>query len=244
MSDKPTGSEFFNKAKLARKLIGLTQRQLAADLSRAQRDISFIENGQRDKLVPHDYMAYLHQKGIDLNWLYEPDPAEEVSREASFRKAFRTEPATMPSPQGVATYFLVRYDEAGRLVKTPEQKLVAEFDRFPLPGLAAGKEPLIGFVLGKDTPPWQAEDIVICRSIALSALRRGIDYLVIAEGRLSTRRIEQEITSGSERYVHWIDDKMPKKNIQQVWEPLRSIVGSIGNPRGLAPWEQQERQRW
>ncbi|MGB3182928.1 MAG: helix-turn-helix transcriptional regulator [Cyclobacteriaceae bacterium] len=232
MADKLIGPYFFEKLKLSRKLIGLTQRQMAADLGRKQRDVSLIENGVRNKLIPHDYIAYLHSKGIDLNWLYDPEDIDSMDEEELKHRAFKH--------KGKAVYYLVHRNKVDRLIKAPENEWPRHFMSVPLPGIAAdGQNPYVGFVVGKDTPPWQAEDIVICRRVQPTNLKPGADYLVISNRQVTSKTMGGGPASGSDEYIHWLDNKMPVKNIDQLWEPVRSLVGSIGSPMRAASFERQ-----
>ncbi|MGB3183672.1 MAG: helix-turn-helix domain-containing protein [Cyclobacteriaceae bacterium] len=232
-------SEFSDKAKRIRKLLGITQKEIAETLSRPPRDISQIENGHRPKQVPHDYMAFLHDKGINLNWLYDPEKKLDGDIKDVMRYAIQEGEPVAPPPvaKGATPYYLVRYDEVGKLTATGDDELAGIFNTYELPGLAGSHMPYVGFVVGKDTLPWQAEDIVICHRTEPEYMAAGAVYLVIADNTLTARYLKTPLKSRSDRTIHWVDSSTPVKEIQQIWEPLRSIVGSTRNPRGRALWE-------
>lgn len=227
MAEELIGENFFKKLKIARKLIGLTQRQMALELNRKQRDISLIENGIRNKLIPHDIISYLYAKGIDLNWLYDPTDSDSMTEEEVELKAFRH--------KGKAVYYLVRLNQIPDFYKCASDELVYHFEVHSLPGITADPDKIyVGFVVGKDTSPWQAEDIVICRKAQLSQLKAGADYLLVTSKQVVSKTLAEVPNASSDEYIHWLDGKIPIKNTDQIWEPIRSLVGSIGNPLGAA----------
>lgn len=78
----------FSKLKQARELLNLTQGGIAEAVSTflgadneantlSQKEVSKLENGQR-AFIPNGYIAFLLQKGIDINSLYD-DSIERVS---------------------------------------------------------------------------------------------------------------------------------------------------------------------
>jgi transcriptional regulator with XRE-family HTH domain len=65
---------FLRKVKEARKLLKLTQNQLAEAIGFDQKDVSNIENGNRQH-IPIQYISFLLEKGVDVNSLYNPSEA-------------------------------------------------------------------------------------------------------------------------------------------------------------------------
>lgn len=60
---------FLEKIKNARKLLKLSQSQLAEAIGMAQKDVSNIENGSR-QYIPIQYISFLQERGIDIRSLY------------------------------------------------------------------------------------------------------------------------------------------------------------------------------
>lgn len=67
---------FFNKLKEARKLLSLSQTEMADSTGISQRDVSQIENGGKE-FIPTSYIQFLNKKGVDLSTLYD-DNIKEV----------------------------------------------------------------------------------------------------------------------------------------------------------------------
>ncbi len=68
--------ELHEKLKLIRKLLGLTQEQMAKQSNIPRKEISLLETGDR-KFVPKEYIIFLIKNNIDINSLYD-DAIEEV----------------------------------------------------------------------------------------------------------------------------------------------------------------------
>lgn len=58
-----------DRLKEARIKLGLTQTEAAEGCNMVQRDISRLENGKA-QFIPIPYIQFLHNKGVNLNWLY------------------------------------------------------------------------------------------------------------------------------------------------------------------------------
>lgn len=61
--------DLFKRLKLCRKQLGFSQAQMALKSNFEQKDISRFENG-KVKFIPIPYIIFLHEQGINLNWLY------------------------------------------------------------------------------------------------------------------------------------------------------------------------------
>lgn len=62
----------YNKLKLIRKLLSLSQAEIERETGLSQRDISQLENGKK-KFIPTAYIQYLNKRGIPLELLFDDD---------------------------------------------------------------------------------------------------------------------------------------------------------------------------
>lgn len=71
----------FDKLYLARLLLNLNAKDTAAKAGTTQMTISLLERGER-KNIPINYLKFLHEQGIDINWLLN----EEEDIDSGYRK--------------------------------------------------------------------------------------------------------------------------------------------------------------
>ncbi len=65
---------------IARTLLALNQREAAEQAGIAQTIISLLERGEK-KFIPTEYLQFLYNKGVDLNWLFnEKNHSAEIFR--------------------------------------------------------------------------------------------------------------------------------------------------------------------
>src|ERR1700677_2313749 len=64
------------RLKIARKLIGYSQKDAAIRAGLEQKDISLLETGGK-KFIPNEYIQFLYNEGIDINSIY--NDSENVS---------------------------------------------------------------------------------------------------------------------------------------------------------------------
>lgn len=235
MNDKSIEPYFFEKLKVARKLIGRTQRQMSYDLGRSQRDISAIENGVRRKMISHDYMMYLYDYGIDLNWLYAQEPIEDITPEKAESKAFRIKTRL--------TFSMVPFGEVHKLSRIEKKKdLPKYFEEFHLPGLSPNtRDTYVGFISGNEDDPFQAGEMIICRATELDDLIPGRIYFIITEGKLKAVEMGDREATGSDKYIHWVEGKILRNDIIQVWEPVKSLSDFNAGSRGIAALDRLRR---
>lgn len=62
----------YNKLKLIRKLLSLSQTEIEKETGLSQRDISQLENGKK-KFIPTSYIQYLNKMGVSLDMLFDDD---------------------------------------------------------------------------------------------------------------------------------------------------------------------------
>lgn len=62
----------YNKLKLIRKLLSLSQTEIEKETGLSQRDISQLENGKK-KFIPTSYIQYLNKIGVSLEMLFDDD---------------------------------------------------------------------------------------------------------------------------------------------------------------------------
>src|SRR5450432_2238198 len=74
----------FDKLYLARLLLSLNARDIAIQAGITPVTISLLERGER-KNIPAEYIKFLYEKGIDINWLF--DDNENIT--LGYRKDFR-----------------------------------------------------------------------------------------------------------------------------------------------------------
>ncbi|MFA0964895.1 helix-turn-helix domain-containing protein [Roseivirga sp. BDSF3-8] len=219
MDGKNIGPYFFKKIKMVRKLLGRTQRQVSYDLDRSQRDISAIEKGVRDKMVPHDLLNYYYENGVDLNWLYLEEDAEAITYEAAEKKAFRV-------INGLR-YYRVPQDDVDKLIRlTDEADYPKHFKLCEVALTARVTDTYVGFLIVNDLPPYQAGDEIICRKSGLTDLKRDNEYLLITGGQLVSVKSGDRKPASSDKYVHWVDGKMLMRDVQQMWEPVKRLAGA------------------
>ena len=71
-----------DKLKAARKLLNLTQTEMAKGIGVPQKVISLIESGKRDH-IPTEYFYFLIENNIDLNKLFLKDGSVEFIKESN-----------------------------------------------------------------------------------------------------------------------------------------------------------------
>lgn len=70
---------FLVKIKQARKLLKMSQAQMAEAVGLAQKDVSNIESGVR-QYIPNQYISFLYKNGIDIVGLFNPDVEDLMHR--------------------------------------------------------------------------------------------------------------------------------------------------------------------
>ncbi len=65
------------RLKQSRKLLKLTQEEIAVEIKLKQKDVSRFENG-KVKFIPNHYLVFLFEKGINLNWLFTGEGASWI----------------------------------------------------------------------------------------------------------------------------------------------------------------------
>ncbi|XOD67303.1 MAG: helix-turn-helix domain-containing protein [Flavobacteriales bacterium Tduv] len=62
----------FEKIKQVRKVLKMSQKELAETIGVSQKDVSLLENGKKE-FIPRKYFEYFLSQGIDLNSLFYED---------------------------------------------------------------------------------------------------------------------------------------------------------------------------
>ncbi len=62
----------FDKLYLGRLVLGLNRKDAAEQVGTTQVGISLLERGER-KNIPAEYLQFLYDNGIDMNWLFSHD---------------------------------------------------------------------------------------------------------------------------------------------------------------------------
>ena len=70
--NKLIAMDVFDKLYIVRKLISLNQKDAAEKSGLKQSTISTLERGDKNSL-PSNYINFLYQNGIDLNWIFSSD---------------------------------------------------------------------------------------------------------------------------------------------------------------------------
>ncbi|MGB3183374.1 MAG: S24 family peptidase [Cyclobacteriaceae bacterium] len=76
MSENGYAVQTFEKFRLVRKSLGYTQEEAADQMNVRQRDISLLEKGGK-KFFPFEYIQFLHNEFVDLNWFFNGKPIKE-----------------------------------------------------------------------------------------------------------------------------------------------------------------------
>lgn len=76
MSENGYATQAFEKFRLIRKSLGYTQEEAAEKMDVRQRDISLLEKGGK-KFFPMEYIQFLHNEFVDLNWFFNGKPIRE-----------------------------------------------------------------------------------------------------------------------------------------------------------------------
>lgn len=63
--------QFHEKLFIIRKLLALNQKEAANQSGINSAVLCMLEQGDKD-VVPFDYFKFLYQKGIDINWFFNP----------------------------------------------------------------------------------------------------------------------------------------------------------------------------
>ncbi|MGB3180462.1 MAG: helix-turn-helix transcriptional regulator [Cyclobacteriaceae bacterium] len=226
MDGKRIGPYFFVKIRIVRKLLGRTQRQVAYELGRSQRDLSLVENGIRDKMAPHDLLNYYYENGVDLNWLYEQEDEENITYQSAELKAFRT--------KNGLSYFRVRQAEAEKLLSTTSDNYSKYFEQIEVPLKARISDTYVGFRIEHSLSPYTKDQVVICRKTALPDIKPDHNYLLIIDGKLVSRRSGDRKPANSDKYVHYVDGRVQIKDIEQMWEPIQQQVQPDDNAKESA----------
>ncbi|PJJ48431.1 helix-turn-helix domain-containing protein [Hymenobacter chitinivorans] len=123
------------KLRTIRQEFNMTQLELAQASGLSQRDISQLENGRKEGL-PKEFIHFLHNRGVDLNWLFtDPEAAEVTTTVAGGKpkKYLTQEPSVALAAEEPAGYGLSRPSrpaaEAGATLRLVAREQLAEYPR-------------------------------------------------------------------------------------------------------------------
>src|SRR5215472_10396012 len=77
----------FDKLYLARWLLSLNKKDMAKQAGITQMAISLLEHGER-KNLPADYIKFLYEQGIDINWLFSDNNDISLAIRKNFHESF------------------------------------------------------------------------------------------------------------------------------------------------------------
>lgn len=237
--------ELGEKLRAIREALQMNQAAIATQIGRQQRDISDLEQGKR-KTVPTEYIQYLNTEGLDLNWLFNPEPLREPD---PYLLQYRRQRAAgvvpslggdVPTTRMVPRHFMEEYPTRHTEMSFLRQLLTVHL---PGPEFAGTPEQLRGFQITNDSmqETLAPHDWVIARrnETPLPLLQPGYVYVVVTRhqvviGRLAARRNGFDglrIVFDQEAYSPIL---IEEREIMEVWRGQSRLSATItGSKQGL-----------
>ena len=233
------------KLRAIREALDLNQVTMAQRVGRQQRDISDLEKGKR-KTLPPEFIHFLHEEGIDLNWLFSSTPLQQPEPYLEQYLRYRTA-GEVPPVLGNEAH--IRMVSRHYLHDYPALHTNLDFQRkletvqLPGPDFASAPEDLRGFQMADDSmlETLAPHDWVIARRshTPLPQLTPGYVYVVVTRhqvivGRLSAPRNGHEdirLVFDQEGYppVH-----IPDAHIEEIWRGQAKLCATLtGNKNNL-----------
>lgn len=233
----------YNKLKIARKLLSLSQREIEECVGLSQRDISLLENGKK-KFIPTEYIQFLNKKGICLEGLFDEDmPADVFQKRLSAKLSGEGEDTERPLPADVGKIVVAGYEGADDLIRIPLVDVEAaagagsynaayleEVDAVFVPGAMVKKRrPYLGIRIKGDSmaPTLLNGGYLIIRELSRTEwrnIREGYVYVVVTrEGLTYVKRIKNRLAQGFLVCTSDNPDKMAFGNFNIYEEDILSV---------------------
>lgn len=233
----------YNKLKIARKLLSLSQREIEECVGLSQRDISLLENGKK-KFIPTEYIQFLNKKGIYLEGLFDEDmPADVFQKRLSAKLSGEGEDTEPPLPADVGKIVVAGYEGADDMIRIPLVDVEAaagagsynaayleEVDAVFVPGAMVKKRrSYLGIRIKGDSmaPTLLNGGYLIIRELSRAEwrnIREGYVYVVVTrEGLTYVKRIKNRLAQGFLVCTSDNPDKMAFGNFNIYEEDILSV---------------------
>lgn len=117
-----------DKLFVVRTLLSLSQTEAAQEAGINQTSISLLERGEK-KFIPTEYLQFLYNKGIDINWLFnENNNNAEIFRAGG---AATVLPPVPPIPDDSLSSFIIKGMNKTNEAETKKIKHEYSFDMTP-----------------------------------------------------------------------------------------------------------------
>jgi transcriptional regulator with XRE-family HTH domain len=199
-----------SRLKIIRKKLNFSQGQLAEQSGVLQKDVSLLESG-RKKFIPTEFILYLSNQGIDLNWLY--TGRGEIFRQDTLKK-YKYETNTEADPTRVIPFYgrnspeLVTVDtegnsviamvpikaSAGYMAYCNDREYIGELGAFSLPEFKVGNFRAFEIMGDSMELTISSQDWVVGERITSpSQLKDGAIYVIVTAGNIVCKRIRNQI---------------------------------------------------
>ena len=203
----------FKRLKQCRVHLGLKQAEAAAAAGLSQSDISRLESG-RAKLIPNEYMHFLHNQGINLNALFAAgeEDLELVTQDAAPAALQPLGAGPGPKPaasgflvvtqtiEGLSTIPLINYKAAANYLSGYQsQEFYEQSDPMILPGEIVRQGHMRGVQVVGDSmeTTYHDGDWLVCRYMERFEWESLTDldcYVVVTESRgLQVKRVKNRL---------------------------------------------------
>jgi len=243
---------FGRKLKVVRNMLSLSQDEAAKFTGLSQRDISLLENGKRE-FTPTEYIYFLNNKGIDLNWLFNEQDAHENENYLEAYKRYQEQLEDQAGPEGGVQVLKANTSTGGTTIKMidkdaclsyPEQYLTDGFlhaiPSISLPGEEYQRNTYRCFQAEDDlmAETINQHDYVLARRFdqpyGADMVKIGAIYVVVTRKLLIVGRITKLSADGL--FVHfdqglYEDRFVPFDNIVEMWLARAKFSFSLSNAK-------------
>jgi transcriptional regulator with XRE-family HTH domain len=198
------------RLKIIRRKLNLSQEKFATSAGVLQKDVSLLESG-RKKFIPNEYILYLSNQGVDLNWLF--TGVGEMFRQDTLRKyaaetAVPTEPGRVIPLNARQSEGIVTMDVNNRsaIAMVPikasarytaycnDREYIGGLEAFSLPEFKVGNFRAFEIMGDSMELTISSQDWVVGERITSpSQLKDGAIYVIVTAGNIVCKRIRNQI---------------------------------------------------
>ena len=201
------------RLKAVRVKLGFNQAKMAKEAGVLQKDISLIE-ADKKKFIPTEYLLFLSEKGIDLNWIYTGEG--EIFLQDSLKKyKFEQAGSAVSAEAGIIPFYgkkpieIITVDKAGlsQIAMVPmkvsagytaychDREFIEELTVFSLPDFQFGNFRAFEIMGNSMELTIMSQDWVVGeRILAASQLKDGAIYVIVTSGNIICKRIINRVS--------------------------------------------------